>query len=72
MGYEALQGYLKQADFGTPESGSTERVSLTIDGRAVRVPAGTSVIRAAAFVDEAHPDDRAALSPVVAAAVARL
>jgi formate dehydrogenase major subunit len=40
-------GYERQKDFGTPESPSTEQVSLTIDGRAVSVPAGTSVMRAA-------------------------
>ncbi len=42
-------GYEPQADFGTPASRSTARVSLTIDGRAVDVPAGTSVMRAAAL-----------------------
>ena len=41
MGYEAPK------DFGTPESQSTEKVTLTIDGREVTVPAGTSVMRAA-------------------------
>ncbi|MFC2969003.1 formate dehydrogenase subunit alpha [Acidimangrovimonas pyrenivorans] len=34
-------------DFGTPESRSTEMVTLTIDGFAVTVPEGTSVMRAA-------------------------
>ncbi|MGB5076806.1 MAG: formate dehydrogenase subunit alpha [Sphingorhabdus sp.] len=37
-----------QADFGTPVSKSTELVTLTIDGRSITVPAGTSVMRAAA------------------------
>lgn len=41
-------GYERQKDFGTPESTSDETVSLTIDGRDVTVPAGTSVMRAAA------------------------
>jgi len=41
-------GYEPQADFGTPASTSETLVSLTIDGRAVTVPAGTSVMRAAA------------------------
>jgi formate dehydrogenase major subunit len=41
-------GYEPQADFGTPEVLSDRTVSLTIDGRAVSVPAGTSVMRAAA------------------------
>jgi len=40
-------GYERQADFGTPESRSQEPVTLTIDGREVTVPAGTSVMRAA-------------------------
>ena len=43
-------GYERQADFGTPEVKSEEMVSLTIDGRAVTVPAGTSVMRAAAEI----------------------
>src|SRR5688500_14399685 len=43
-------GYERQADFGTPEVKSEELVSLTIDGRAVTVPAGTSVMRAAAEI----------------------
>src|SRR5688572_279301 len=42
-------GYERQADFGTPEVKSDEMVTLTIDGRAVSVPAGTSVMRAAAL-----------------------
>jgi formate dehydrogenase major subunit len=40
-------GYERQADFGTPESRSQDAVTLTIDGREVTVPAGTSVMRAA-------------------------
>ena len=40
-------GYERQADFGTPEVKSGELVSLTIDGREVTVPAGTTVMRAA-------------------------
>ena len=42
-------GYEPQADFGTPEVLSETQVTLTIDGRAVTVPAGTSVMRAAAL-----------------------
>jgi formate dehydrogenase major subunit len=42
-------GYEPQADFGTPASRSSARVKLTIDGRPVEVPAGTSVMRAAAL-----------------------
>lgn len=41
-------GYEPQADFGTPKVQSDSNVSLTIDGRAVTVPLGTSVMRAAA------------------------
>ena len=40
--------YQPQADFGTPASRSVEPVTLTIDGRRVTVPAGSSVMRAAA------------------------
>ena len=48
MGYEPPL-YSRQADFGTPEVLSEEQVTLTIDGRAVTVPQGTSVMRAAAL-----------------------
>jgi formate dehydrogenase major subunit len=37
-----------ETDYGTPASHSDEQVTLTIDGRAVTVPAGTSIMRAAA------------------------
>jgi formate dehydrogenase major subunit len=40
-------GFERQPDFGTPESRSSESVTLTIDGREVTVPAGTSIMRAA-------------------------
>src|SRR6188768_3269184 len=43
-------GFERQADFGTPEVQSGEMVSLTIDGRVVTVPKGTSVMRAAAEI----------------------
>ncbi|KRA80626.1 formate dehydrogenase subunit alpha [Altererythrobacter sp. Root672] len=43
-------GFERQEDFGTPEVKSDEMVSLTIDGREVTVPAGTSVMRAAAEI----------------------
>src|SRR5277367_852715 len=36
-----------ETDYGTPVSKSTESVTLTIDGQAVTVPAGTSIMRAA-------------------------
>jgi formate dehydrogenase major subunit len=48
-------GFERQADFGTPEVKANEMVSLTIDGRAVTVPAGTSVMRAAAEVGGSIP-----------------
>src|SRR3569623_3850467 len=48
-------GYEPQADFGTPEVLSAQMVTLTIDGREVTVPAGTSVMRAAAESGGAIP-----------------
>ncbi|KUO50928.1 MAG: formate dehydrogenase [Sphingomonadales bacterium BRH_c42] len=39
--------YEPQPDFGTPASRADEQVTLTIDGRAVTVAQGTSVMRAA-------------------------
>ncbi|MGV3482462.1 MAG: formate dehydrogenase subunit alpha [Sphingobium sp.] len=47
--------YSRQTDFGTPESQSEQTVTLTIDGRAVTVPAGTTVMRAAAEIGTAIP-----------------
>ena len=38
---------LKEADFGTPPAQATRLVTLEIDGRAVTVPEGTSIMRAA-------------------------
>ena len=38
---------VNEIDYGTPASPSTEIVTLTIDGRVVTVPAGTSIMRAA-------------------------
>ena len=40
--------FQRQPDFGTPLSRSAEMISCTIDGREVLVPAGTSIMRAAA------------------------
>ena len=37
-----------ELDFGTPQKAAATQVTLTIDGREVSVPAGTSVLRAAA------------------------
>jgi formate dehydrogenase major subunit len=42
-------------DYGTPERVSTKLVTLTIDGREVTVPEGTSVMRAAALSDVKIP-----------------
>jgi formate dehydrogenase major subunit len=46
--------YQPQPDFGTPAKTGPD-VTLTIDGRAVTVPAGTSVMRAAAEIGGAIP-----------------
>ena len=40
-------GLIKETDFGTPPSAAGDTVTLAIDGIAVTVPAGTSVMRAA-------------------------
>jgi formate dehydrogenase major subunit len=42
-------------DYGTPERNTEKRVTLTIDGREVTVPEGTSVMRAAALSDVKIP-----------------
>jgi len=39
--------HIRQQDFGTPAAKSGNTVTLEIDGRAVTVPAGTSIMRAA-------------------------
>ncbi|HEY8162671.1 MAG TPA: formate dehydrogenase subunit alpha [Methylocystis sp.] len=38
---------IKETDYGTPESKSAKMVTLTIDGKSVTVPEGTSIMRAA-------------------------
>ena len=38
-----------EQDYGTPERDGAKLVTLTIDGREVTVPEGTSVMRAAAL-----------------------
>jgi formate dehydrogenase major subunit len=48
-------GYEWQPDFGTPDTGSPDEVTLTIDGRAVTVSAGTSIMRAAALAGGSIP-----------------
>lgn len=45
----------KDIDFGTPASESTQHVTLQIDGRAVTVAEGTSVMRAAAMAGISIP-----------------
>jgi len=42
------QTYVPEPDLGTPAGRGTETVRVTVDGRTVDVPAGTSVLRAAA------------------------
>lgn len=41
---------MRDTDYGTPASTASETVSVTIDGHPVEVPAGTSIMRAAAEV----------------------
>ena len=38
---------IRETDYGTPVSKSEKNVTLTIDGQAVTVPEGTSIMRAA-------------------------
>ena len=47
--------YQRAHDLGTPESKSSEKVSLTVDGKPVEVPRGTSVMRAAAMAGVSVP-----------------
>ncbi|MGH8515858.1 MAG: formate dehydrogenase subunit alpha, partial [Panacagrimonas sp.] len=42
---------IAESDLGTPASESAQQVTLLIDGREITVPAGTSVMRAAALAD---------------------
>ncbi len=46
---------IAEADLGTPARPYGEQIDLTIDGRAVRVPRGTSVLRAAALAGLSIP-----------------
>ncbi|MXP26218.1 formate dehydrogenase subunit alpha [Altererythrobacter indicus] len=48
-------GYERQKDFGTPRVKSEKHVTLTIDGRAVTVPEGTTVMRAASEIGSSIP-----------------
>lgn len=47
--------FQRETDLGTPASQSTNTVELEIDGRTVSVPAGTSVMRAAALQGTSIP-----------------
>ncbi|MCX6481642.1 MAG: 2Fe-2S iron-sulfur cluster-binding protein, partial [Mycobacterium sp.] len=46
---------LNEPDYGTPASTAAEQVTLHVDGASVTVPAGTSVMRAAAQAGLAVP-----------------
>ena len=46
---------LAQTDYGTPARSAEALVSVEIDGMAITVPAGTSVMRAAALLDRPIP-----------------
>ena len=48
-------GYEPQIDLGTPPGQGDVLVTLSVDGRAVSVPAGTSVMRAAALAGSSIP-----------------
>ncbi|MBN9448809.1 MAG: (2Fe-2S)-binding protein, partial [Bosea sp.] len=38
---------VEEIDYGTPESRATKQITLTVDGRSITVPEGTSIRRAA-------------------------
>jgi formate dehydrogenase major subunit len=44
-----LMTTVPETDYGTPESRAEKSVSLTIDGKTIEVPEGTSILRAAAL-----------------------
>jgi len=46
---------IKETDYGTPESKSEKMVTLTIDGKSVTVPEGTSIMRAAMAIGTEIP-----------------
>src|ERR1700730_4034350 len=46
---------IDEQDLGTPRRDSGQAVTLTIDGREISVPAGTSVMRAAALSEVTIP-----------------
>jgi len=55
-----MSAILDDRDFGTPPSRAAQTVTLEIDGMPVAVPAGTSVMRAAAEAGHVGPEDLAA------------
>src|SRR5690606_3642918 len=46
---------IEEIDYGTPPSQAGEMVTLSVDGESVRVPAGTSIMRAAMAVGTEIP-----------------
>ena len=46
---------VQETDYGTPPAKSEKQVTLTIDGKPVEVPEGTSIMRAAAMADVSVP-----------------
>src|SRR5262252_1448957 len=42
-----VRSLIREIDYGTPASKADKKVALSIDGRQVKVPEGTSVMRAA-------------------------
>ena len=47
---------IQETDYGTPQRASETLVTLEIDGKPVTVPAGTSVMRAAAQTGVQRPE----------------
>jgi formate dehydrogenase major subunit len=41
------QSLVQEIDYGTPRSKSEKMVSLSIDGKQISIPEGTSIMRAA-------------------------
>ena len=46
---------VRETDYGTPASKAAETVTLTIDGMQMTVPAGTTIMRAAALAGNTDP-----------------
>src|ERR1700686_3364172 len=44
---ETSMSFVHEIDYGTPKSSASKTVTLTIDGKPVTVPEGTSIMRAA-------------------------